>query len=135
MAHPANSKPAMVIIMIPPEALDNLKLNFSQPIGTLSAAKFQVTITSPAILSDFHQHRNLHPDLAVEQQDTSYFSVLRGAYTGFLKAFAKDIAVVSNKQIVLGDGTSAYKTDLTWRYRAFKLTTQLVAVFIGMRSH
>lgn len=62
MAHPANLKPAMVIITTSPEALDKLEVNFSQPIGTLSAAKFQVTIISPAILSDFHQHRNFHAD-------------------------------------------------------------------------
>ena len=51
------------------------------------------------------------------------------SYTSALKTFAKDVAVVSNKQIVLDDGTPAYKTDFTWRYKDFKLTTQLVSVF------
>jgi len=53
MAHPANSKLAMVIMTTSPETLDNLKLNISQPIGILPATKFQVTFTSRAILSDF----------------------------------------------------------------------------------
>ena len=45
------------------------QIESSQPIRILSAAKFQITFKSTAILSDFHQHRNLHPDPAARGTD------------------------------------------------------------------
>jgi|ETN01SMinimDraft_4_1059930.scaffolds.fasta_scaffold08221_2 hypothetical protein len=69
MAHPANFKLVIVIMTTSLETLDNLKLNFSQPVRILLVGKFQVTFTSRAILSDFHQHRNLYSDPTDRQPD------------------------------------------------------------------
>ena len=69
MSHSANFEPATVIITTSLETLDDFKSNFSQPTGTLLVAKYRVTFTLAAILSDFQQHGNLYPGLVIKQPD------------------------------------------------------------------
>ena len=41
----------------------------------------------------------------------------------------RDIKVLSNNQIVLGDGTPAYRTDIKWWFGSSERTTHVVSVF------
>jgi CubicO group peptidase (beta-lactamase class C family) len=51
-------------------------------------------------------------------------------YVSYLSNVGTDIQIISNKEIVLKDGTKAYRTNLKWLYQGiFPVTTLLTATF------
>ena len=61
--------------------------------------------------------------------DTSLAQVGPKDFAPLLRGVGRDIRVISNKAIVLGDGTPAYRTEFKWRARAFEITTFVVSAF------
>jgi hypothetical protein len=50
-------------------------------------------------------------------------------FASALKNLGSNIQVVSNKKIILEDGTVAYRTDINWQGQPFRLRTLLVSAF------
>jgi hypothetical protein len=51
-------------------------------------------------------------------------------FASVLKNLGSNIQVVSNKKIILEDGTVAYRTDINWQLQSsFRLRTLLVSAF------
>ncbi len=52
-----------------------------------------------------------------------------GVYAHGLEAIGADVKVTSNRSVTLADGTPAYRSEITWVYNGFPITTLVTSVF------